>query len=63
MWTFFIVHFYFLFQIMAHFTSFEELEIYQKANLFCNEIWNIIINTPLEKDYKLREQINGSSGL
>lgn len=62
MWTFFIVHFYFLFQIMAHFTSFEELEIYQKANLFCNEIWNIIINTPLEKDYKLREQINGSSG-
>lgn len=47
---------------MAHFNSFEDLEVYKEAILFCDDIWDIICNTPLQKDYKLREQINGSSG-
>lgn len=47
---------------MAHITSFEDLEVYKEASLFCDEIWKIISNTSLQRDYKLREQINGSSG-
>lgn len=47
---------------MAHYSSFENLEVYKEATIFCDDIWNIIINTSLNKDYKLREQINGSSG-
>ena len=47
---------------MAHHQSFESLEVYKEATIFCDDIWNIIINTSLSKDYKLREQINGSSG-
>ncbi|WP_341216680.1 four helix bundle protein [uncultured Wocania sp.] len=47
---------------MAHHSSFESLEVYKEASLFCDNIWDIIINTSLKSDYKLREQINGSSG-
>lgn len=47
---------------MAHYNSFEDLEVYKQATIFCDQIWEIIINTPLNKDYKLRDQINGSSG-
>ena len=47
---------------MAHYRSYENLEVYNNATTFCDDIWDIIINTPLQKDYKLREQINGSSG-
>lgn len=46
---------------MAHYKSFEELEIYQLARTQCLRIWKIIITTPLERDYKLRDQISGSS--
>ncbi|MDO1501983.1 four helix bundle protein [Winogradskyella maritima] len=47
---------------MAHHTSFESLEVYKASIVFCDGIWDIICNTTLNKDYKLREQINGSSG-
>lgn len=47
---------------MAHYNSFEDLEVYKNATAFCDDIWNIITNTTLQKDYKLREQISGSSG-
>jgi len=47
---------------MAHYTTFEDLQIYQLSRELCQEIWKIIIESPLGKDYKLREQINGSSG-
>ncbi len=47
---------------MAHYQTFEDLNIYKLAVVFCKDIWTIIIETPLNKDYKLREQINGSSG-
>lgn len=47
---------------MAKIERFEDLEIWQLAREICKDIWNIIQNSPLQKDYKLREQINGSSG-
>jgi four helix bundle protein len=47
---------------MASFTRFEEIGAWQKARLLCNSIHQIIVNTDLIKDYKLKEQINGSSG-
>ena len=47
---------------MAHHNSFESLEVYKEASVFCDAIWEIICHTSLSKDYKLREQINGSSG-
>ncbi len=47
---------------MANYNSFEEMNIYQLAREQSNEIWNLILTTDLGKDYKLREQINGSSG-
>lgn len=47
---------------MAHHQSFESLEVYKEACKFCDSIWEIIVSSSLNKDYKLREQINGSSG-
>ncbi len=47
---------------MPHYKSFEELTVYKEAVVYCNEIWKIITKTSLSKDYKLKEQINGSSG-
>ncbi len=47
---------------MAHYSSFENLEVYKQAVVFCDEVWHIIINTSLNKDFKLKEQLNGSSG-
>ena len=36
--------------------------IYKLAREQSNQIWNLILTTALGQDYKLREQINGSSG-
>ena len=47
---------------MAKVERFEDLEIWKIARDVCNDIWTLIQNTTLQKDYKLREQINGSSG-
>lgn len=47
---------------MAHHNSFESLEVYKEATIFCDAIWDMITNTSLNNDYKLRQQLNGSSG-
>jgi four helix bundle protein len=47
---------------MAKIEKFEDLEIWQLAREICNDVWHIIENTPLQKDFKLKEQINASSG-
>src|SRR5688572_15481460 len=47
---------------MSTIKRFEDIVIWQKARVLCQEINRIAIQTPLVKDYKLREQINGSSG-
>jgi len=47
---------------MATIQNFEDLEIWQLSRVLCNEVYRIISSTPLKNDYKLKEQINGSSG-
>jgi four helix bundle protein len=47
---------------MPTFKKFEEITAWQKARFFCREIFVICIEANLSKDYKLKEQINGSSG-
>ncbi len=47
---------------MAKIERFEDLEIWQLAREICKDVWYIIQNTTLQKDYKLREQINSASG-
>ncbi|HBR54993.1 MAG TPA: four helix bundle protein, partial [Flavobacteriaceae bacterium] len=47
---------------MAKIEKFEDMEIWQLAREICMDVWSLIDNTPLNKDYKLREQINKSSG-
>lgn len=47
---------------MATFNRFEDIEAWQKARILCQNIQKIIIGSDLLKDYKLKDQINGSSG-
>lgn len=47
---------------MAHYNSYQELDIYKLAREICKDVWDLIISTPLGSDYKLRDQINGASG-
>lgn len=47
---------------MATFKKFEDIEAWQKARILCDKIFTVINETALNKDYKLREQINGASG-
>ncbi|MDT0685314.1 four helix bundle protein [Autumnicola psychrophila] len=47
---------------MAHYDRFEDLEIYEAARVQCQNIWSLITTTSSHNDYKLKEQINGSSG-
>ena len=47
---------------MATIKRFEDLDIWQLARKLCDEIYQISISTPLHKDYKLNNQIKGSSG-
>ncbi len=47
---------------MATIKAFEDLEVWQKARLHANKIYNLTIKEPFARDFKLRDQINGSSG-
>ena len=47
---------------MATIQNFEDLEIWKLARVLCSEIYIIISTTALKNDYKLKEQINSSSG-
>ncbi len=47
---------------MATITNFEDLDIWKMARKLCQEVNNIITTTALQNDYKLRDQINASSG-
>ena len=47
---------------MASFTRFEDIRVWQKSRLLCHNIYQISNNSDLRKDYKLKDQINGSSG-
>ena len=47
---------------MATINSFEELEVWKKSRILCNEIYVVTCIGSFERDFKLRDQINGSSG-
>jgi four helix bundle protein len=47
---------------MPTFKSFEEITVWQKARLLCSRINTLNNTTDLAKDFKLKDQINGSSG-
>ena len=47
---------------MATIKRFEDLEIWQEAREFSKEIIFLSKSTDLQKDFKLRDQIKGSSG-
>lgn len=42
--------------------TFEDLEIWQLAREICQDVWRLINSTSLKSDYKLRGQMNASSG-
>lgn len=47
---------------MATFKTFEEIKSWQLAREFCKLIQKFITRESFNRDYKLKEQINGSSG-
>ncbi len=47
---------------MAKIEKFEDLEVWQKARKLCNEIYPLTLKESFVKDFKLRDQINASSG-
>ena len=47
---------------MAHYNSFEELEVFRKARTLSQNVWELIQTTALKNDFELKNQINASSG-
>ncbi|MEO7309715.1 MAG: four helix bundle protein [Chitinophagaceae bacterium] len=47
---------------MATVKRFEDLECWKNGRKICKKVNHIITHTPLPSDYKLKDQINGSSG-
>lgn len=47
---------------MGTVTRFEDLEIWQLSRTFCRAVYDIIENTNLKTNYRLANQIDGSSG-
>ncbi|MBX2893819.1 MAG: four helix bundle protein [Cyclobacteriaceae bacterium] len=47
---------------MATIKSFEDLEVWQKARVLANDVWNQTLTNSFSKDFSLRDQINRSSG-
>lgn len=47
---------------MATIKEFEDLEIWKLSRILCNDIFKLASNSELSSDYKLFNQLNGSSG-
>ncbi len=47
---------------MSTWKSFEDIEVWQLAREFCKDIYRILQYDGLSTDYRLKDQINGSSG-
>jgi four helix bundle protein len=47
---------------MATINSFEDLDVWKKARVLARDIYEIITSGSLASDYRLRDQMNGSSG-
>lgn len=47
---------------MATFNRFEQLPVWQKSREYAREIFEMVYRTPLQYDFKFRDQILASSG-
>ncbi len=47
---------------MGTFKSFEEIQAWQNARTLAQKIYNLTLDGTFARDYKLKDQINGSSG-
>jgi len=47
---------------MATIKKFEDLEIWQRARNLCRKIYPLTLKEPISKEYRLADQIKGSSG-
>jgi len=47
---------------LATVKNFEDLEVWQLSRELCREVYQIIQNTPLVNNWKLRDQIDSASG-
>lgn len=47
---------------MATVKKFEDLEVWQKSRNLCKRIYDMLQGEGISKDYKLKDQMNGSSG-
>lgn len=47
---------------MATIQNFEDLKVWQKSRILCQEIFNLITNGSFAKDFTLIDQVNRSSG-
>ncbi|MGZ3883146.1 MAG: four helix bundle protein [Bacteroidia bacterium] len=47
---------------MATLKKFEDIEAWQLAREICKEIYTLTYNDPFSKDYRLKDQVKGSSG-
>ena len=47
---------------MASMRSFEELEVWQRARVFANKIYDLTSEGSFAKDFSLKDQINRSAG-
>jgi four helix bundle protein len=48
--------------LMATIIKFEEIEAWQKARVLAGEIFKLSNDTPLNKDFRFRDQINAAVG-
>jgi len=47
---------------MSTIKKFEDLKVWQKARILCQKVFEITQQEPFSSNYKLKDQINGSSG-
>ncbi len=47
---------------MATYSRFEDLEIWQKSRTLCQWVNTVVETTPLKSNFRLKDQIEGSSG-
>jgi four helix bundle protein len=48
--------------MMATLSSFEDMEVWKRSRLFANDLYNLTVKGSFERDFRLRDQINGSAG-
>ncbi len=47
---------------MSTIKQFEDLEIWKLSRVLCDDVFKLALNSKLNSDYKLYNQINSSSG-